>query len=139
MKIIELISPIDNDELDLKKGEAYYTLAHAEGVEGLKKFVEEVISTATVFPIISVNGKQGAVILNANDVGALEVNGTAKSAMKLAKKVKINDIDFDGTQDIVLPIPNLAEYKTRIEKLEKEVSKLSELLNEAVFVKGSGV
>ncbi|MGK9479640.1 hypothetical protein [Melissococcus plutonius] len=43
MKIIELTAPVDNGSLGLKKGETYYVLTHAEGVDGLTEFVEKLI------------------------------------------------------------------------------------------------
>ncbi|KAJ80424.1 hypothetical protein SAMN04487774_1038 [Enterococcus faecalis] len=39
MKIIELTAPVDDETLGLKKGEPYYVLTTAKGVDGLKEFI----------------------------------------------------------------------------------------------------
>lgn len=48
MKVIELTAPNDNVELGLKKGEAYYVLTHAQGVDGLEEFVEKLIPMKSI-------------------------------------------------------------------------------------------
>lgn len=48
MKVIELTAPNDNAELGLKKGEVYYVLTHAQGVDGLEEFVEKLIPMKSI-------------------------------------------------------------------------------------------
>ncbi|MBA0204378.1 phage tail protein [Pectobacterium aroidearum] len=53
----------------------------------------------------TINGKalSADIALNAGDVGALPIAGTAAAAAKLATPRKINGVAFDGTTDINLP------------------------------------
>jgi len=65
-----------------------------------------------------VNGKTGAVVLDKEDVGLGNVDNTADvnkkvlSATKLTTARKINDEDFDGTQDITIPVPGVVNALT---------------------------
>ena len=46
-KVVELTAPIDDEALGLTKGEAYYVLTHAQGVDGLKAFILDVAPVYT--------------------------------------------------------------------------------------------
>lgn len=70
--------------------------------EGTTNLYFTAARAAAAAPVQSVNGKTGAAVLAAADVGALPVAGTAAAATKLATARNINGVAFDGTADIAL-------------------------------------
>lgn len=62
MKIIELEAPVDDESLGLVKGESYYVLTHAQGVDGLTEFIKAIapiyqIATSSIDGLMSKEDK----------------------------------------------------------------------------------
>lgn len=66
MKIIELEAPVDDEVLGLVKGEAYYVLTHAQGVDGLTEFIK------TVAPIYQIATPSSDGLMSQEDKAKLD-------------------------------------------------------------------
>lgn len=63
LKIIKLEAPVDDEKLELKKGDGYYVFTHADGVDGLKEFILKIapvyeLATETQDGLLSKEDKQ---------------------------------------------------------------------------------